>query len=308
MPEYKVDLWVGRFGADAPSNYFEETYSDNDDEPISPFVGDQGETFVDHDWMEHSWLDSNASVGKIAAPHVTENCCRLIEEAAKQKGISRANVFVIINVGEVKSPRSVKVDVKQVELIYLGVFDNTPPAFPLADTIAKAEAGDVDAQATIGSIYIFPPPELRDIQDIDKAEYWLLKAANAGKTSIYNRLYHLYSGDYGPAQPEKAFYWIEKAAQQGWGSDLTNLAKSYADGFGTPQNDVLALKWEFLSKCIYDSNSYDQLIFELLERMAAEEIAESERLALEWIATTKDSATRFGEMKRNPIRSAGALG
>ena len=58
-----VDLWVGRFpSAEAADAYFEETYSEDEDEqgraierPISPFAADMGETFYDHDFMEREF-------------------------------------------------------------------------------------------------------------------------------------------------------------------------------------------------------------------------------------------------------------
>lgn len=301
MGAEKIHVWVGIFGADGPADYFDETYSDADDEPISQFVGDQGETWVDHDWMERSWLEEAVPVIDLIKRHLLPGePTRQAENRAEVLGLSSANVLVVIDVDEVASPCTVEEPTHR--LVYLGRFDNKPPAFPLEETIAAAEAGDTKAQATLGALYIFPPPELDHIVDIEKAEHWLLRGAAAGHTSTYNRLYHVYAGRYGPAQPEKAFLWIEKAAQRGWGADLGYLAEMYRTGTGTDRDDLKALQWEFLRLCSISSNQRDGRLRELTSRLSQKQVDEAERLALEWIETTGKTAPMFKGFVRNPIR------
>lgn len=294
-------IWIGDFGPDAPKTYFTEEFSDAPDTPISSFVGDQGETFVDHDFMELSWLEEPIACRDLIKRHVTRKdeearAC----QAAEARGMSSANLLVFVSSGDVSEPRDVEVSTHTLR--YLGRFDTRPPPFVLEDAIAAAEAGDPSAQAKLGAYYLFPPPAQREMTDVGKAEYWLLKAAEAGQTQTYNRLYHVYSGAYGPAQPEKAFFWIEKAAQLGWVADMSHLSRMYADGTGTPQDDVLALKWAFLNVSTYDSDRYDANLREIAARLSREDIETAERLALQWIEDVGATARRFPGLVRNPIR------
>ena len=60
--EYEiVSAWVGVFpSSEDLDSYLDETYSDDDSEPISSFAADQGEAFYDHDFLEFSFSDPSS--------------------------------------------------------------------------------------------------------------------------------------------------------------------------------------------------------------------------------------------------------
>lgn len=297
MASERIHVWAGNFERSDAPDYFVETFSE-DDIPLSPFVRDQGKVFVDHDWMEKSWLDKAVDVADLLSPHMFQADERdRAVSIAHEMGLQKAFLVVTIDEDEVTEPRSVE----QPPLIYLGCFGNIyiPPGPD--HYMAAAQAGDSRAQATLGEMYIFPPPEHSKMIDIEKAEYWLLKAAEKGEVSTYNRLYHIYSGKYGKANPEKAFYFSQKAAELGSATDFSYLSAMFANGIGTPRDDVQALTYKFLQLCRYHSDSHDKPFKELAARMSDADIAEAEKRALAWIETNGESAPRFRGFARNPV-------
>ena len=57
-----IDIWVGSFPAESALNgYLAETYGDDDSVPISQLAADMGQSYYDHDFLEHSFHESPSS-------------------------------------------------------------------------------------------------------------------------------------------------------------------------------------------------------------------------------------------------------
>ncbi len=295
-----TQIWIGRFAKDAPADYFTEVYSEDDDQPISRFVGEQGEVWVDHDWMETYWNDVFVSTEDLIQD-LSPGCKESVLNEVQKLKINEANVLVTIsNEDDIKKPRSVQKD--KYTLYYIGTFDNTYESPTIEEWILKAEGGCSKSQAALGGLYIFPPPGEGYVIDYQKAEYWLLKATEQGETSPYNRLFHLYYKDSEEHHDlDKAFYWIEKAAQVGWMADQRYCAMMYENGEGVVQNNVQAMKWNFLCSCQTSSDSKDESIEKLKRLMTEEEIQKAEKEALAWIEARQYDPERFLGFNRNPL-------
>jgi Immunity protein 22/Sel1 repeat len=292
-------IWIGCFSDKAPNDYFNEEYNDDDDKPISRFVDEQGEIWVDHDFLEIIWSDNFKTIDELVENLSPKSKGKVILKI-KEFNIERGNILIILPINEISTPRSV--NNADYNLYYIGQFDNTFDEKPIEEWIKEAEAGNVKSQGILGQLYIFPPPTKYDIIDYDKAEYWLLKASKNGETSTYNRLFHLYfSYSEKHHNLKKAFYWIEKAANIGWRTDQHYCAKMYENGEGVEQNNILAMKWHFLDLCQYDSDTLDHTISDLKAKMSKNEIEEAIRLALKWIDAKKYNPDYFS-FRRNPLQ------
>lgn len=319
-PPLRTQIWLGQF--QSQTQFFDFVSEDPDyyeledraDGSLSKFAKSQGERFIDHDFLEVSFDDQGSLATNRFESHY---CAQFWRDRVEQECQSRAlgpfnsciTLSVDISPAGVSEPQvSAPCDVSEdgFFLAYLGEFEHGDgfDDNSINSLITAAENGDADAQATLGGLYIFPPPQLSHMIDIEKAEFWLLKAAEAGKLSAYNRLYHVCAGRYGPAQLEKAFYWIEKSAQGGSAADLGYLAEAYKSGTGTEEDLVLALKYAFLRCCVYKENAYDGWLPELVAQMPKGDVDKAERLALDWIDTNGKSARYFQGFIRNPIRQA----
>jgi hypothetical protein len=292
-------IWIGCFNEKAPNDYFDENYSEDDDTPISKFVGEQGETWVDHDFFEIVWLDNIESIDNLVE-NLSPKSKDIVLSKIKELNIEKGNLLITLPKDEIETPRSVNNE--NYNLYYLGLFDNTYEEKTLEEWIKEAEQGNSESQAILGGLYILPPPDKFDIIDYDKAEYWLLKASENGETSTYNRLFHLYNDKSEKHyDSKKAFYWIEKAAQVGWRTDQSYCAKMYENGDGVVQNNILAMKWHFLNLCQYDSDILDHTISELKAKMSNNEIEKAIKLAMEWIDDKKYNPEYF-TYNRNPLK------
>lgn len=129
-----VDLWVGRFGsAEAADAYFEETYSDDEDEqgrvierPISPFAADMGATFYDHDFLEREYHDPPlADLAAALARHSFATSYVAQAVAAAGPDLQTPFDLVLLVFGrEIEKPVSVKAPT--YSLAYVGRFACDP--------------------------------------------------------------------------------------------------------------------------------------------------------------------------------------
>jgi hypothetical protein len=89
------------------------------------------------------------------------------------------------------------------------------------------------------------------------------------------------NGDSVPQDSAEAFKWYLKAANQGNALAQNFIAIKYAEGDGVPQDFVMAHKWYNIA----GENGQELAVTrrKFLERlMTAEQIAEAQRLAMEW--------------------------
>lgn len=83
--------------------------------------------------------------------------------------------------------------------------------------IKAAEQGYVEAQAFLGDSF-------HEMGDIKKAVYWWAKAAEQGDASSQNNIGTCYANGEGLSKDlEKAVYWYTKAIEQGYELAQTNL-------------------------------------------------------------------------------------
>ena len=297
-----TQIWVGRFTPEAPKDYFTEVYSEDDEDlPLSRFIGEQGQTWLDHDWLEITKKDTLVPIAELVK-YLGHKSKPKVLAKAQELDISQANVLIVIYPdAHIGAPRSVHTETYMLD--YMGTYDNSAKIVTMEEQIAKAESGHSKSQAALGSLYMFPAPRAKHLIDYDKAEYWLLKAAEQGEKSTYNRLYHLYyTQSEKHYNPEKAFYWVELAAHWGGKTDLKFCAKMYEKGDGIAENKVLALKWYFLYSCQNENDNYDKDLLSLKSQMSESEIQEAEKLALEWIEAKQYNPDYFRGLKRNPLR------
>ncbi|MFO0938832.1 MAG: immunity 22 family protein [Gemmataceae bacterium] len=124
--EYRtVDVWIGTFlTQDELESYLEETFDEDDeDAPNSRFAADQGESFIDHDFMESSFHETPSHLTHLLANHsFAGSYSKVAITACEKSGVAMGNVVVLVFGAEIDSPRSVK-DAAH-SLTYLGRFDS----------------------------------------------------------------------------------------------------------------------------------------------------------------------------------------
>jgi len=119
--------------------------------------------------------------------------------------------------------------------IALLVFSNAAAAdwFVSTETkalIAKAEAGDTDAQLRVGAAYDFGKGAPRDRVEAAK---WYRMAADRGNAEAQNSLGSLFQAE---KRYEESLTWYGKASAQGHALATNNLAYLHDMGLGVPQD------------------------------------------------------------------------
>jgi len=105
----------------------------------------------------------------------------------------------------------------------------------------KAEAGDANAQFTIGSMH---ENGSGVHQDYAEAARWYRKAAGRGDARAQYNLGIMHQNGWGvPQDDTEAVKWYRKAAMQGVASAQYNLGFMYLNAQGVPQNYAEAEKW-----------------------------------------------------------------
>lgn len=103
--------------------------------------------------------------------------------------------------------------------------------------LKAAEAGDVDAQISVGSFY-------EDSGETKKAFSWYKKAALQGNTKAQNKVGYMYYFGVGIYRHHiEAVSWFKKSAEKGYADAQYNLAYMYKSGKGLTKNRVKFLDW-----------------------------------------------------------------
>lgn len=117
--------------------------------------------------------------------------------------------------------------------------------------LAKANAGDAEAQNQLGDMYYFGDDVRRDYA---QAALWYSKAADQGNADSEYRIGGFYHYGFGvPKDDARAFVWMKKAAEQENADAEDFLAVFYASGWGVPQDDAHAIFW--LRRAAEDGNA-----------------------------------------------------
>jgi|GEM_PF-5508552 len=151
-----------------------------------------------------------------------------------------------------------------------------------------AEAGDAEAQLSLASSYA----NVRALRNEVESARWYLAAARQGlavaQASIGNA-YLLGSGV--EKNVDKGLFWLRLGADQGMWLAAGSLGNHYrGERWDEPGDFVQAYRWYSVGLTIAERNERETII-EILRkrrdqiagRMSAEEIAEGERLAAEWV-------------------------
>ena len=108
--------------------------------------------------------------------------------------------------------------------------------------IAAANAGDANAQATLGDV-LRDGDQFTD-QDFEQAIGWYQRAADQGHAGALNNLGAMYAHGWGVAQdPEKAVTYYRQAAERGLATAQANLGFCFLHGDGVDQDDAEAVVW-----------------------------------------------------------------
>ncbi len=116
------------------------------------------------------------------------------------------------------------------------------PEKEFAQMKRDAEAGDPEAQFTLGSLYFMG---IDMPKDTPKAVQWLQKAAEQEHVQAQDLLGIIYQfGDEKvPKDATKAVKWLQKAAEQGHAMAQTDLGAIYRKGEDVPKNVAKAVEW-----------------------------------------------------------------
>lgn len=127
--------------------------------------------------------------------------------------------------------------------------------------IARAEAGDAEAQYEAGLVYSWGVDSLQP--DPEVAAAWLMKAADAGHSEAAFRLAAFYVDGYGVKQnAETAFQWFEKAASSGSGMAMFELGGMYEYGMGVEMDREKARLWYEKAR---KQHNHDAVVTQVLE-------------------------------------------
>ncbi len=143
-----------------------------------------------------------------------------------------------------------------------------------------AEAGDSAAQFNMGNRYLSGDGVIAD--DFEAAR-WFRKAADQDNNNAQYNLGVMYMQGKGViADLNEAINWFRRAADLGDPPAQFTLATLYANGKGVPQDPVQAHLWFTLAASSGDRAAAANLVL-YQEMMSNEQVAESQRLAAEWI-------------------------
>ncbi len=148
-----------------------------------------------------------------------------------------------------------------------------------------ADQGDAEAQWRLGLAY----RQGKGVsQDDTEAMKWFRKAAEQGNIKAQCSLGNMYIiGEAVPKDYIEAMKWFRKAAEQGDDVGQYDLGEMYYQGKGVPKDFVQALMWWNLSA--NQSNPDARMNMDIVqEKMTPAQIAEAQRLAMEWKPTGRE--------------------
>jgi len=149
----------------------------------------------------------------------------------------------------------------------------------LAELQPLAEQGDARAQYRLGVMYAAGQGveiNLREAVRLYRA------AAEQGHAEAQNALAFMYRvGNGVPQSDEDAIKWYRLAADQGVGQAQYNLGSMYGGGRGVSSDFVQAYKW-FSLAAMHGVEDARKALFYCIDQLSPEQVAEAQRLALEW--------------------------
>jgi TPR repeat protein len=142
-----------------------------------------------------------------------------------------------------------------------------------------AERGDASGQSHLGAMYL---QGLGVVADSSEALKWLRLAAAQNEASSQNWLGLMYQTGWGvPQAVDEAVKWYRLAAERGDALGQSHLGVMYENGWGVPQDYIRAHMWFNLAVAQGKEEAVDHRDF-VASMMTPDQIAEAQRLALEW--------------------------
>jgi hypothetical protein len=128
-------------------------------------------------------------------------------------------------------------------------------------------------------------------QDYAEAARWWRKAADQGDADAQQNLGFMYYSGHGATQDyAEAARWYRKAADHGDAGAQDNLGVMYLNGEGVPQDYVQSHMWMNLAASRAsgdDQKKYADERESVARKMTPQQVAEAQRLALEWKPKTR---------------------
>jgi TPR repeat protein len=153
----------------------------------------------------------------------------------------------------------------------------------LSDLLRRAEQGSASAQCNLGVMYA---NGMGVPQDFVEAASWFQLAAEQGNAPAQCNLGLMYRDGHGMSQDyTEATNWFRLAADQGVVPAQYSLGVMCRDGEGVPRDSVEACKWLTLAVARATAERqprYTEVREKLAASMTEEQVAEAERLVLEW--------------------------
>jgi TPR repeat protein len=149
----------------------------------------------------------------------------------------------------------------------------------------SAQQGEAEAQFKLGLCYCNGQGVP---QDYAEAVKWYREAAEQGETTAQAKLGDAYYIGLGvTANYTEAVKWYREAADHGQAGAQRHLGIMYGLGQGVPQDFIQAFKWYTLAAAQNDSNAIHNRDI-LSASMTASQIAEAQRLSIEFVARTQN--------------------
>lgn len=143
-----------------------------------------------------------------------------------------------------------------------------------------AEQGDVNAQRTLGMMYLQGQGTAKDY---NKAFQWYLKAAEQGDANAQTNLGLMYNqGVPVDFNENEAFKWFSKGAEQGDAVAQQHMGLMYAQGVIFPKDYPLSYMWLSLSA---SQNNEAAIKFkdQLVKKMTPEQTTKAEQMINDWL-------------------------
>ena len=135
-------------------------------------------------------------------------------------------------------------------IIFLLFFNTIVKADYLSSITEEADKGDIISQNNLGHLYLYGSNEYEIKKDLDKAIYYLSKAASQGQVNAMTTVgWTYFTGNHGATQNnDEAIYWNQKASDAGFTVASYNVGFFYYSGLaGLDQNLIMAKKYWLLS-------------------------------------------------------------
>ena len=110
MDSETCHFWAGTYASiEDFTGLFVETYSDDDDTPISPFAETQRETFYDHDFLEYGYSDDSKSLEELVQDYsYSDEWLQDFKLLVESLMLTHVNAFVFITDAEIGDPQDIE--------------------------------------------------------------------------------------------------------------------------------------------------------------------------------------------------------